>query len=146
MHRWNSLFPIFIAALLSVTSLSATGQNQQQDQDKEKQKHVYMLAPAEFADDKLANGCWVRFYEDDDFEGESVLVVGPIEVAELDDFTRFGSPDSAVAGGRAEVSLFDEPNFEEKSANLKPGQRVPDLGDEKQGLFENIESLRIKCS
>ena len=98
-------------------------------------------------DENFANGCWVRLHEDENFRGGFITLVGPADVVSMR--TRFGNWvrkwESVIVGPRTTVAAYDNENFQQKVANFKPGQRVPDL-DPKMGFFENIRSMRITCS
>lgn len=97
-------------------------------------------------DEKLAKGCWVRFYNDKSYRGRSLTLAGPVEMAKIH---VPGGPwvkwSSAIVGPAATVTTYDFEQFKNATAVLRPGQRIPDLGDKKLGLFEDIHSLRIAC-
>jgi hypothetical protein len=56
-----------------------------------------------------------------------------------------GSFDSVAVGPKATVTVYDNENYQQRVAQFKPGERIPDLGD-RVGFFEDIRSLRIFCS
>lgn len=60
----------------------------------------------------------------------------------------WGGLDSVVVGPKATVTIYDDyddENFRDRNATLKPGEHVKNLDDQKLGLFEDIESIRITC-
>jgi hypothetical protein len=109
---------------------------------------IIVLVPFAYGtDEKLANGCWARLYQDENFRGDLLSVVGPVDipnsrVAGFEWGRRF---DSVIVGPKATVTAYDNHDFRQKTATFKPGQKVPDL-DEKMGFFQNIRSLKVACS
>jgi hypothetical protein len=108
---------------------------------------VLILVPVEFDNDGLGDGCWVRFYDSANFKGDRITLVGPIEMPSikvpLGDF--WGGFDSAIIGSKARVVTYEKENFRDHSSTLNAGERIPDLGNGKLGLFEGMESLKITC-
>jgi hypothetical protein len=106
-----------------------------------------VLLPARMAaDEKLGKGCWVRFYDHKDFSGASLTVVGPMDMPMMNvPGGLWRDWDSAIVGPRAAVSTFDSA-YPDKTAHLRPGQRIADLSDKKLGWFDDIRSARVLCS
>lgn len=108
---------------------------------------MLVLMPTEQASaDRLGKGCWVRFYREKNFQGRNLTLVGPLDMPKIRvpggawiDWS------SAVVGPNAIVDTYDYEQFKSRSAKLQPGQRIPDLGDKKLGLFEDIHSARVNC-
>lgn len=97
-------------------------------------------------DKKLGNGCWVRFFDDSAYRGRSLTLVGPVEMPKMNiPGGLWINWRSATVGPSATVTTFDYEQFQNRSAVLHPGQRIPDLTDRKLGLFEDIHSVRIAC-
>lgn len=97
-------------------------------------------------DDKLANGCWVRFYNDKSYAGRSLTLVGPVQMPKIHvPGGLWVKWSSAIVGPGATVTTYDFEQFKNATAVLRPGQRIPDLRDRKLGLFEDIHSLRMAC-
>lgn len=97
-------------------------------------------------DDKLANGCWVRFYNDKSYAGRSLTLVGPVQMPKIHvPGGLWVKWSSAIVGPGATVTTYDFEQFKNATAVLRPGQRIPELRDRKLGLFEDIHSLRIAC-
>lgn len=108
---------------------------------------VVLLPRPMATDEQLGGACWVRFYDHRNYRGESLTLVGPI------DMPRMAVPgglwrdwDSAVVGAKATVSAFDKENYREKSAQLRPGRHIPDLNDKELGWFDDIRSARVLCA
>lgn len=97
-------------------------------------------------DEKLGNGCWVRFFDDKSYSGRSLTLIGPVEMPKMNiPGGLWINWSSAVVGSNATVTTFDYEQFQNRTAVLRPGQQIPDLKDRKLGLFEDIHSVRIAC-
>lgn len=109
---------------------------------------VLMLVPVRIATDaKLADGCWVRFYDGSNFTGATLTLAGPVEMPRMYPAGNVWRDwESAVVGPKAQVTTFDEENFRDRTAKLGAGQRVPDLRDRKLGWFDEVHSARVTCS
>jgi hypothetical protein len=117
-------------------------------QAAEPRKTRLVLLPSDQATDTLGNGCWVRFYDDKNFKGDELTVVGPVELANMKFHHRFtwGGPDSLIAGPKAKVLIYDSEAFKDRSGTINPGEQVANLGDKTRGLFEDIQSAKIACN
>lgn len=97
-------------------------------------------------DEKMAHGCWVRFYNDKAYKGRSLTLAGPVEMAKIHvPGGLWVKWSSVIVGPGATVTTYDFEQFKNATAVLRPGQRIPELRDRKLGLFEDIHSLRIAC-
>lgn len=107
-----------------------------------------IVAPPDLPhDENLAKGCWVRFFFDKSYQGRSLTLVGPVEMPKIQiPGGLWVNWSSAVVGPKAKVTTFDYEHFQNRTAVLNPGQRIPDLKDRKLGLFEDIHSVRIECA
>lgn len=109
---------------------------------------VLVLLPVQLAsDEKLANGCWVRFYDGQNFRGSSLTLAGPVEMPQMHPAGNVWRDwESAVVGPKARVTTFDDENFRQRTASLTPGQRIADLRDQKLGWFDEVHSARVACT
>lgn len=108
---------------------------------------VVLLPQPLATDEKLGGGCWVRFYDHRNYRGMTLALVGPLDLPKMDvPGGLWRDWDSVVVGAKATVSTFDGENYRDKSAQLRPGQHIPDLGDRKHGWFDEIRSARVLCS
>ena len=108
---------------------------------------VVLLPTAQASDKQLGNGCWVRFYEGENYQGYSLTVVGPVDVPRMDvPGPAWREWDSAIVGPKARVTTFDNENFHDRTANLVAGQRVPDLDEQTLGWFDEVHSARVSCT
>lgn len=110
---------------------------------------VLVLMPAiQGNSDDLGNGCWVRFYDGENFTGQMLTLVGPIDMPRMD----VAKPawrewDSAIVGPKAKVVTYDKDGYQDRTATLMPGQRIVSLdNDARLGWFEDIHSVRVSCS
>lgn len=111
---------------------------------------VVVLVPTPFAqDEKLANGCWARLYDSSNYEGNMLTLVGPVEIPDgassVANFEFGRKYDSVAVGRSATLTVWDEANYQDRTAVFRPGQTVADL-DERMGFFEEIKSLKLTCA
>jgi hypothetical protein len=106
---------------------------------------VLMLVPVQVYTQASKEGCWVRLYEGKNFQGDFLTVLGPAELPRLERNISIVGFDSASVGPKARVVAYDEENFQDRSATMNPGQQIADLNDQKLGMFEDIESMRVTC-
>jgi hypothetical protein len=110
---------------------------------------LWMVLPVAFQaqTEQIAQGCWVRLYSGDNFEGRYLTLAGPADIAEL--WSPYGTGltnwESAIVGPAATVTTYDGEGFRARSATLRAGERYPELDDSQLGLFEDIESMRVTC-
>lgn len=107
---------------------------------------LVLLPVKQATDPRMANGCWVRFHSDENFRGESLTLVGPVDMPNMDaPGAVWQNWDSAVVGANATVTTYDNDNFRDRTATLNAGQRIADLSDNKLGWFEEVKSARVAC-
>jgi hypothetical protein len=112
-------------------------------------------ASAEAASPRAAKheGCWVRFFGDEDFKRPIARVVGAlflnsvfgpgyIDAVSVRDFPR--RVRSLAVGPEARVFVYAEPGFKSEVANLGPDDKVPDLAS--IGFPKAVGSLKILCA
>lgn len=96
----------------------------------------------------FGDGCWVRLYDSQNFTGNELSLVGPMDMPNMR--TAFGRDwsgefDSVAVGPKATVTVYDNENYGQRVAKFQPNQRIRDL-DEKMGFFEDIRSVKIACA
>lgn len=99
-------------------------------------------------DTALADGCWAKLYDDYSYGGDSLTLVGPLDLPKM--IGPFGvdwddKVSSIKTGPKAMVTIYDNENYRDRAAKIKPAQEVPEL-TEKMGLFEEPNSIRISCA
>lgn len=108
---------------------------------------MLVLLPSNQAQSQsLANGCWVRCFDDKGFRGDTLTLAGPVDLPRMELGDAWRDWDSAIVGPKATVRTFDNENFRERTAVLGAGQSVPDLRDRKLGWFEEVKSARVSCA
>lgn len=107
---------------------------------------LVLLPTAQAQNQRLADGCWVRFFDDKDFKGDTLTLAGPVDLPKMELGNVWRDWESAIVGPKATVRTFDNENFNDRTAMLKPGQKIADLGDQKLGWFEEVKSARVACS
>jgi hypothetical protein len=134
----------------SSTNSSTTGTTSA-DTAADSNTPVVLLVPMVFAaNDTLADGCWARLYDEENYRGNLLALTGPMELSNTDPHKTTGyeigrNYDSVAVGPKATLMVYDNVGFADKSATFKGGQRVPDL-DPKMGYFEEIQSMKVTCS
>lgn len=109
---------------------------------------ILLVAPQVASDQNLANGCWVRFFDGENFTGPSLTLAGPMEMPSMYPAGSIWRDwESAIVGPRARVTTFDEQNFRERTATLMPSQRIAELREHpKLGWFDEVHSARVTCT
>jgi hypothetical protein len=112
---------------------------------------LVIVVPAYFAmDPNLANGCWARLYDQKDFRGTVFAMVGPVNIPHnragyITGFEAGRNYDSLQLGSRANLTVWERENYQNKSTTFAPGQAVPNL-DSRMGGAEEIKSMKLSCS
>lgn len=109
---------------------------------------MVMLVPVEISNKALEAGCWAQFYEERNFKGEILTVVGPAEIASPDKGTGRQlkrSIDSLVLGPKATLKVYEHQMFKDKAVDFPANSREAGL-IKKLGFGGRIESLQLKCA
>ncbi|MGH8470245.1 MAG: beta/gamma crystallin domain-containing protein [Gammaproteobacteria bacterium] len=106
---------------------------------------VTVMVPMEFKVDPQAKGCWVNLYSEDDFRGDRLTLVGPLDMATMRG--PFGADwenevESIKTGPKATVTIFDNVNFAERSERVESNKEIGDLDK----LFrDSFRSMQVAC-
>jgi hypothetical protein len=103
---------------------------------------------------KYGEGCWVRFFEQPDFEQplgrlagamyvNSVRGPGPGLIGKMSEEEFFRRSRSLVVGPEAKLTAYAERGFRAELFSLEPGRQVKDLRT--LGFPKNVSSLKILC-
>lgn len=109
---------------------------------------VIVMVPVQVSENlAMGKGCWVKLYDKKNFEGDSLLLIGPINVAKMID--PFGSNwenkvRSLETGPNANLTIYDNRNFRDEDKFIDPDKRIPDLS-KKMGFFDNFRSMMLSC-
>lgn len=128
-----------------------SNQSQQSDGKAAVVPFITVLVPVAMesnADTGLAKGCWAKLYGQKEFKGDTLTLVGPVDMSDMRG--PFGiqwddKVNSIKAGPQATVTIYDNANFRDKAATVKSGEQVREIS-QKMGLFEDVESIRIRCA
>ncbi len=107
-----------------------------------------VLLPGTGAAEQVASGCWATFFDERDFNGSSLTLVGPAELQTLDK----GAAQqlkrdikSVATGPRATLVLYQKQFLSARSVGFHPGSRENGLV-EKLGFGGRIESMQLRCN
>lgn len=108
---------------------------------------VVVLLPSAMAGNaQFANGCWVRFFDDKQYRGDTLTLAGPVDMPKMQvPGGLWRDWDSAVVGPSARVTTYDNEDFRDRTAILAGNQSYPDLREKKLGWFEEVKSARVSC-
>ncbi len=107
-----------------------------------------VVLPTTGAAEQMRAGCWASFYDERNFSGDSLTLIGPVELSTLDR----GSArqlkreiKSVVTGPRATLIVYEKQLLSARSVGFQPNSREPGLA-EKLGFGGRIESMRLTCA
>jgi len=107
-----------------------------------------VILPTTGASEQMRAGCWASFYDERSFNGDSLTLIGPVELKSLDK----GSATqlrrdikSIVTGPRATLVVYEKQLLSARSVGFQPNSREPGL-TEKLGFGGRIESMQMTCS
>ena len=108
---------------------------------------VLMLVPVQVSTELENKGCWVKFYEKKNYEGDSLTLAGPVNLPRL--IGPFGADwenkvRSLKTGPKANVTIYDNRNFRDQNKFLDPKASIPDMS-EKMGFFDDFRSIMLSC-
>jgi len=106
-----------------------------------------VVLPTAGAAEQMRSGCWASFYGERDFAGDSLTLIGPVELQTLDK----GSAQqlkrdlrSVVTGPRATLTLYEKQFLSARWVGFTPGSREPSL-TEQLGFGGRVESMKLSC-
>ena len=109
---------------------------------------LVMLVPVEVSNKALEAGCWAQFYDERNFKGDMLTVVGPASIGSQDkasgrQFKK--SIDSLVLGPKATLKVYEHQMFKDRSVEFAPNSKEAGL-IKKLGFGGRIESLQLQCA
>ena len=139
-----------LAALAAAVALAGCGSMNSSDSASSAAEPdtAVVLLPNVGADTAVQNGCWATFFDERNFTGDSLTLVGPAELQTLDKGSaRQLKRDikSVVTGPRATLLLYQRQFLSARSVGFDPGSREASLA-EKLGFGGRIESMQLKCA
>ena len=106
-----------------------------------------VLLPGAGAAAQVQSGCWATFYDERDFAGDSLTLVGPADLRTLDrGSARQLRRDikSVATGPRATLIVYEKQFLSSRSVGFQPASREAGLV-EKLGFGGRIESMQLRC-
>jgi hypothetical protein len=139
-----------LAALVAAFALAGCGSMNSSDSASSAAEPdtAVVLLPNVGADTAVQNGCWATFFDERNFTGDSLTLVGPAELQTLD---KGGARQlkrdikSVVTGPRATLLLYQRQFLSARSVGFEPDSREAGLA-EKLGFGGRIESMQLKCA
>ena len=109
---------------------------------------MVLLVPVEVSNRALEAGCWAQFYDERNFKGEMLTVVGPASIDSMDK----GSGkqlkrniDSLVTGPKTMLKIYEHQMFKDKFVDFPANSKEAGL-IRKLGFGGNIQSLQLSCA
>jgi len=107
-----------------------------------------VLIPGAGTAEQLQSGCWATFFDERNFNGSSMTLVGPVELKTLDR----GSAQqlkrdikSVITGPRATLTLYEKQFLSARWVGFQPATREAGLM-EKLGFGGRVESMQLRCA
>jgi hypothetical protein len=107
-----------------------------------------VVLPTTGAAEQMRAGCWASFFDERNFSGGSLTLIGSVELRTLDK----GSAQqlrrdikSVVTGPRATLVLYEKQFLSARSVGFQPDSREPGLV-EKLGFGGRVESMQLRCA
>ncbi|SEK87600.1 Beta/Gamma crystallin [Nitrosovibrio tenuis] len=109
---------------------------------------VIMMVPAGISDKAaMEKGCWVKLYDKKNFNGDSLLIVGPVNLGRM--IGPFGvnwenKVRSLETGPNTNLTIFDNRDFKDEDKFVDPGKQIPNLS-KAMGFFDDFRSMIVSC-
>ena len=97
--------------------------------------------------EQLKSGCWASFFAERNFNGNSLTLIGPVELTTFDkESARELRRDmrSVITGPRTNLVLYEKQFLSARSVGFQPATREASLV-EKLGFGGRIESMQLRC-
>ena len=133
-------------ALAALTGLAACTSMRAGEPESSSETAVVVL-PTSGAGEQMRSGCWASFFGEPNFNGDSLTLIGPVELQTLDK----GSAQqlkrdikSVVTGPRATLTLYEKQFLSARWIGFTPDSREPSLV-EALGFGGRVESMKLSC-
>jgi hypothetical protein len=163
----RSLLPMIVAAvfLAQAGSLAAQGTsntgsaNKSQSAEKKKTQSgaqgdaqtievpILMFVPLGISTDVENEGCWVKMYDKKNYEGDSLMLTGPINMPRMIGpfgFNWENKVRSLKTGPKANLTIFDNRDFRDEDKFIQAQSNIPDMS-KKMGFFDDFRSMMLSC-
>jgi hypothetical protein len=136
-----------VAALASLAACSSMNTSSSRSAATSDVDNAVIVLPTSGAGEQMRSGCWASFFGERNFSGDSLTLIGPVELQTLDK----GSAQqlkrdikSVVTGPRATLTLYEKQFLSARWVGFTPDSREPGLA-EKLGFGGRIESMKLSC-
>lgn len=136
-----------LLALAATTALGACSSMKSGSAASADVDTAIVLLPGSGAAEQVQSGCWATFFDERNFGGSSLTLVGPADLQTLDK----GAAQqlkrdikSIATGPRATLVLYEKQFLSARSVGFGPGSREAGLA-EKLGFGGRVESMRLSC-
>ncbi|SFD86595.1 beta/gamma crystallin domain-containing protein [Nitrosomonas sp. Nm166] len=109
---------------------------------------ILMMVPVEVSTDAEKKGCWVKLYDKKNYEGDSLMLMGPISLGRMVGpfgFDWENKVRSLQTGPKTDLTIFDNRNFRDHNKFITGGKSVPDMS-EKMGFMDDFRSMIVSCT
>lgn len=110
---------------------------------------MLIMVPVKVSPDTaMKNGCWVKMYDQKNYQGDSMTLAGPIDMPTMTGpfgFNWENKVHSLEAGPKTTVTIYDNRNFRDQDKVIKGGTKVPELSKQ-MGFFDDFRSMKLNCS
>ncbi len=91
----------------------------------------------------VGDACWAQLFRKTGLRGESALITGDSNVENFKAFRDGHKVRSLVVGADAEVTLYEDPNFDDDAIVVRGPAVIGDLDDTR--LDDEAESMTLRC-
>jgi hypothetical protein len=109
---------------------------------------VLVMVPMQVSNDlTMSEGCWVKMYDKKDYQGDNLLLVGPVNMPVMVGpfgFNWENKVRSLELGPKANLTIFDNRNFRDEDKFIGADAKIPNMS-KKMGLFDDFRSMMLSC-
>jgi len=109
---------------------------------------VLMMVPVEVSKDMVTNkGCWVKLYDKKNYQGDSLVITGPIDLPQMIGpfgFNWENKVRSLEIGPNSNLTIYDNRDFRDEDKFIDANAKVPDMS-KKMGFFDDFRSMQLSC-
>ncbi len=147
-RRLTTLLATLAVAALGACSSTSTTRSSGYASGMAEPDTAVVLLPTVGAAEQMRTGCWASFYDERSFNGDSLTLIGPVELHTLDQGSaRQLKRDikSVMTGPRATLVVYQKQMLSARSVGFQPNTREAGLA-EALGFGGRIESMKMTCS
>ena len=147
MHQRYLIPVLAVTAALSACSHMGPGNSSTGSVAAKTADTAVVLLPDLGSGPMPASGCWATFFDERDFKGSSLTLVGPVELQTLDKGTAKQLKrdiQSVATGSSATLILYERQFLSARSVGFTPSSRESELIS-KLGFGGRVESISLHC-